>query len=164
MNSEKSSVIPETISSSSTTISKPDKYFLELSLKRDVGGVKLFIKSPVNFKFMAQENSERTCGGVKCFASKVETLSNVRGYCYQTGSVYDLFLYDNKPNLAILLAKDLKNGVTFNFGEFPISESGIKDWIAQFKEQAKQIYLSYCKPISYTVKFSAETVETEQHN
>ena len=64
-------------------------------------------------------------------------------------------------NLSMLLARDLKSGVTFNFGVMPIGEEKIAEYLATFKNQVKMIYLSYMKPVSISMVISTETVERE---
>ena len=63
----------------------------------------------------------------------------------------------------MLLAKNINNGVKFDFGAFPMSENKVKDWIDKFKKQTKILYLTYCKKLNITTIITTHTVEEENH-
>ncbi len=135
----------------------------ELEVERNPEtGLNIKIKCPLNLKFLS---TEEHIGGFKfarvdCSYPKKETLQGIPGRFY-TDTVLE---YDNEPNLSFFLAKNLKEGVTFNFGLFPISDEKLLNWIKKFKIQTKIIYLTYCKPFKVRVRFSSETIESEIHD
>lgn len=118
--------------------------------------------SPELWAFLRHESGQKiNIGGVKCFRPKNDQLQGVRGYFIPDGNVFET---EEGPNLNLLLAVDIDKGITFDFGQFPISESRMRDWIAKFKEQVKIIYLTYIKPIDVRVTFNTQTVESEFHD
>lgn len=150
----------------SETVKKNNTELCKLKLSTTPSkGFEIFIQSNHNFSFLAEKGGNTfALGNVKCFKPRGGDgfqLAGVAGY-FQTGAM--TFESDGRLNLSILLAQDLEKGVTFNFGVFPLAEDKIMDYISKFKEQIKMIYLTYMKPVSVSVTFSTETVETENHD
>jgi len=129
-------------------------------------GFEIFLQSEYDFNklFAAKGDKTFNLGGVKCGIPRNGDgyqLQGVRGY-FNTHS--ETFEYEGFLNLSLLLAKDIKNGVTFNFGVFPISQEKIQQYAENFKQQVKMIYLTYMKTIKYSVVFNTVTIEEEQHD
>lgn len=122
----------------------------------------LSLKSEISFLSLARKDRNATfkIGGVDCFYAVKERISGVNGNFYAD----NLMEYNDFPNLNLLLAKGLKEGVVFNFGVFPISDDKIQNFCEQLKNQAKIIYLTYFKPIDITVTVTSSTVENESHD
>lgn len=97
-------------------------------------------------------------GGIECFAPKADNLLGVPGYFIPD----NIFEYDNKPNMAMFLAKNLSQGVTFNFGQFPISNSKMYQWKEEIKKQAKIFFLAYVKPVGYSAEINTINIEQEK--
>lgn len=143
----------------SKTIDKCPLIDLKIN-KNTEEGLRITLSSPVNWDFLAQKGqSVFKLGGVPCYRPRQETLRDVNGF-FVSDNVYE---YNDYPNLNLLLATGIKNGVTFDFGVFPISESKIRNWAVKFKEQVKMIYLTHAKPVYLHVKISTQTVEDEIH-
>lgn len=149
-----------------TTISKSGKTLIEANVRRDDDGVKLYIKGYNQFKVLRDENkdSEVIIAGVRCYRPKAETLYGVNGVIRPSTNLYECFLYDSRPNLCVLLAKNLAEGVTFNFGNFPLSEEMIEDWSKKFAAQVKMLFLTYCRQYDYSIRITTQTVENEVHD
>ena len=125
-------------------------------------GFQIYLQSDHNFQIFASP-SEKTfnLGGVRCSMPRNgdgSTLNGVQGYF---STVSDRFVLENLFNLSLLLARDLKSGVTFNFGVIPIGEEKIVEYLSSFRNQVKQVYLSYMKAINITMLITTETVERE---
>lgn len=136
---------------------------LSVRVKRDDKlGLQLMVKSSIDWGQFKGDGISNI-SGVACFNPRDSRAKGVSGY-FHRGAGYDVLYYENLPNLIILLAKDINDGVTFNLGMFPISEDSIKKWTAALKEQVKVLYLTYCKPFEIRVEFSTQTVEIEQHD
>ncbi|MEK6878428.1 MAG: hypothetical protein AABY22_02410 [Nanoarchaeota archaeon] len=136
------------------------KILLEITVSRDSQGLKIYLKSIQNWGAFIQENSgEVEIGKVKCFLSKTGGVEGVPGYFIAS----DVFEYNEYPNMNMLLAKNINNGVKFDFWAFPMSENKVKDWIDKFKKQTKILYLTYCKKLNITTIITTHTVEEENH-
>lgn len=143
-----------------TTISKGKNILVEVNIKRDDSGVKLYIKGFNDFKVLRHsEEKEMTFAGVRCFVPKADRLYAVNGSFYVTSTLENAFMYDGLPNLCVLLAKNLKDGVTFNFGTFPLNEEMIKKWMEEFNAQVKSIYLHYCRQYNISMRISTQMIE-----
>lgn len=129
----------------------------ELSVSRDANGLAFQIKSQVNWAaFFGRKDDIFSLVGVECFVPMQSQFPNIEAYFQQAG-----WQCEDMPNLAILLAKDISNGVTFNFGKVPVSEEKIIKWVAQFKNLIKNLYFTYVKPVNVHVNITAEIVEKE---
>jgi hypothetical protein len=127
-------------------------------------GLQLHVKSPKDWSlFRSNDGKLSNVGGVACYVPRNERVEGI-GASFARTTGYDILYYQGLPNLVILLAKDLNEGVTFNLGMFPIAEEVIKRWGEQLKEQVKSLYLTYCKPFKYRIEFTTVTVEVEQHD
>lgn len=156
----------ETTKSVEAKDSKGRKIILfDIEVYRTVSkGFQINVKSERDWSFLARKNENRTAmlGGVKCFLPKQDYLEGVDGY-FMVGdnSSYD---YDNRPNLGLLLACNLKEGVSFNFGHFPIAKERIETWVNEFKKRVKNLYLTYCNDVGIRFRITSETIETECHD
>jgi hypothetical protein len=123
-------------------------------------GLKIFLQSNHNFNFLADLGERKMkIGGVECYVPRNGDGSNIPGVpgvfrCSKTD-----FFADGQPNLSLLLARKLKEGVTFNFGVFPIGEDKVTEFLQQFKLQVKTLYLTYLKPVNQEMVITTETVE-----
>lgn len=132
-----------------------------VEIKRDKeGGLKITLQSDPNlWSFMRREGETiYSFAGVPCFYPKSSNLQGVNSYFMTDEQFYE---FENYPNLAMLLARDIGQGVTFSFGAFPVSEQKLQEWVRLLKEQVKIIYLSYIKPVDVVVEISAQTVERD---
>lgn len=150
------------VPTAATTISKAGKKILDLEINRDPEkGLVIKITSPISWKALRHKNNRSiTIGGVKCFYPAVDRIDGAAAR-FVADNVYE---YDSQPNMALLLAENLSNGVTFNFGLFPISEDKIKDWVNKFKQEAKLVYLTCIKAYSVRLVITSKTIETENHD
>lgn len=123
-------------------------------------GLEFYLQSDMNFQLFANPSDKYfNLGGVKCFFPRngdASNLNGVNGY-FSTGS--DKFQVENMLNLSLLLARDLKAGVTFNFGIMPIGEEKIAEYLTHFRNQVKMIYLSYMKPVSIRMDITTQVIE-----
>lgn len=134
-----------------------------VEIKRDKeGGLQITLQSdPRLWSFMKRDDETTyNFAGVTCFLPKSANLQGVHAYFMSDDPRYEV---ENYPNLAMLLAVDIGNGVTFNFGAFPVSEQKLQEWVRLLKEQVKIIYLSYIKPVDMVVDITANTVERDIH-
>lgn len=128
-------------------------------------GVEFYIQSNQScWQQFADMKNSFTLGGVKCFAPKQGNGAGLGGVNGHFNTNKDNFFQDGTINLSVLLAHSMKEGATFNFGVFPITEEKIDELLASMKQNLKMIYLQYCKPIRKTVIISTETVEVEEHD
>lgn len=122
-------------------------------------GLIIFIQSSLNWSVFAKhpnnDEYEFQLGGVKCYVPKEMRLENVLGQFY-TENVWE---FDDYPNLSLLLAKGIKEGVTFNFGILAVSDEKIAAFINNLKLQAKMLYFTYLKPVDVEASFTTEIVE-----
>lgn len=125
-------------------------------------GLQIKLQSQERFwkLFRRDLNETVTIGRVKCYLPKQDELPGVPGYF----AAQDTFDFEQHPNLNMLLAKDIEDGVTFDFGAYPISDKKIVSWIDMLKKQVKIIYLTYLKPRDVRVIVSSQTVEQEEHD
>jgi hypothetical protein len=75
----------------------------------------------------------------------------------------DNFIFEEFPNMTMLLASDLSRGVTFNFGKIPVSEKKLNEWKDEFEKQVRIIYLTYIKPVNIRASFTTSTVSSTFH-
>jgi len=124
-------------------------------------GLQIELSSPIDWRFLYSPNGKiLNVGGVKCFQPRTDRVPEVDSRFY-TDDVYE---YDGNPNLIMLLAQDIKNGVTFNFGHMPISPEKTNQWAERLYQDVKILYLKYCKPFQMKVRITTETIENEEHN
>ena len=137
---------------------------LEFAVKRDSeSGFQIFLKGQKDiWKTLKNEaiNNPVMIGGVKCDYPRNESLKNIQGYFL----VENRYECEDSLNLTLLLAKDIEQGVTFNFGYVPISDDRLYDLRDKLKEQVKRIYLQYIKPVDTRVFFNTSTCEEEIHD
>ena len=123
-------------------------------------GLEIFLQSNHNFSMFGDaKQGTFKIGGVECVIPRNgngSQLPGVPGYFYTEKERYQV---ENYLNLSMLLAKDLKSGVVFSFGVFPISDDKIRELGDNWRTQAKLIYLTYLRPFSVSVVVSTETVE-----
>src|ERR1017187_5624911 len=118
------------------------RQILKASIKRNnIVGLQIELQSCEDWSFLSDKHM-RTIGNIPCYFPAQETLDGVKGYFVAS----NVHIYNNLPNLQLLLARDIKNGVKFNFGMIPMSDSKVLEWLALFKEQVKVLYLTYLKP------------------
>jgi hypothetical protein len=134
---------------------------LEIRVSRtSAKGLEFFIRSTKEWSLVG--NSDMTCviGGVECYYPQNMHVQD----CIGRFGIDDVFDFGDTPNLTMLLAKNIKEGVTFNFGKYPISEEKIKNWLQTFKEQAKCLYFTYIKDIDISVIFTTNLVENDRQD
>lgn len=138
---------------------------LEINVSRtEERGLEISLKSDANFLFNSwfdRRDYDNTIGGVLCARARNDYLEEFGGKFYRDNMFED---GDGNPNLTLLLARDIKNGVVFKFGHFPISDKQILNWANKFKAQTKALYLTYMKEVKLSVVITTETVEREPHN
>lgn len=128
-------------------------------------GFEIFLQSPHNFSIFAANTKDTfKLGNVDCYLPRHGDGSQLNGVNGIFITEKDRFQRDNFFNLALLLARDIDKGVTFNFGVFPISEEKITEYLQNFKQQIKMLYLTYMKPIGISVIINTQTVEVEGHD
>lgn len=134
---------------------------VNMAVKRDNEGLRITLQSPIDFKILKRGPKNLfTLGNVSCFAPRVEKIEELDSV-FSTSQSYEV---DGLPNLTMLLAESIKSGVTFVFPPMPISDTKIKEWMEQFKKDAKILFLKYVKPVDYSVNITSETIEREQHD
>jgi hypothetical protein len=107
-------------------------------------------------QFRHQDESLCTIAGVKCYRPKQDIMLNdIRGR-FVIDSVHE---YDEYPNLMLIMAKDIETGVTFDFGNVPMSESRCYSWADNLKYQLTTLYLAYVKPVNIKATFTTQIVE-----
>ena len=133
---------------------------IEIKIQRtSKDGLQIFLKSDLEWSIFS--NTERSCkiGGIFCYYPKQEQIED----CPGKFGVDDMFDYGGDfPNLTILLAKNIKEGATFNFGKYPVSQDRIGYWLQKFKEQTKIIYFTYFKEFDISMVFTTSIVENER--
>lgn len=148
------------------SLSQPDikkvssETILELIFNRSKDGdFKIHLKSPIDWSTLRLKGDNRslTVGGVSCYRPYQERLPGINS-CFHS----DYFEYENYPNMLMLLAKGLDEGVSFNFGMIPVSNEKIKDWAEKFKMEAKKLYIAYVKPFSLKLTITSAIVEREE--
>jgi hypothetical protein len=132
---------------------------VNMGVKRDNDGLKISLQSPINFKIL-QKKERFNLGGIVCFAPRQQNVDGLDSV-FSTEQSYQV---DGLPNLTMLLAENLKSGVTFQFPPMPISDTKIKEWMEQFKKDAKVLFLTYVKPVDYSVIITSQTIECERHD
>lgn len=142
---------------------KEKEICLEARILRDgkTGEIMVSVKSPKNWSAI-YDKSQRTIvwAGIECYLPQTSGLFGLRS---KFSPDYHDMWYNDYPNLMVLLAKDINNGVTFKFGAFPVAQERMEDWARLLKEEAKIIFLSYLKPFDIIVKITCETIENEIH-
>ena len=136
---------------------------LQVRVERDaVHGLRITIQSFLDWsQFARSKDSFMKIGGVDCYTPKQERINIGQGGYFSTNpSDWSL---DDFPNLSMLLAKDIQNGATFNFGLIAVSDERLKEWLINLKTQVKVLYLTYIKPFDVEVDITSETVERERH-
>ncbi len=124
-------------------------------------GLTVYVQSIIDWSTFKDDNGEYfDLGGQKCSFPKNNKLDNVPGQ-FRMESIWE---FDDCPNLSIFLARDLEQGVTFKFGFVAVSDEKIFSWIANLKQQAKILYLTYLKPVDVEVNISTQTVEKQKHD
>lgn len=123
-------------------------------------GLRIYLQSPLDWSlFAADKQALFTLGGVECRVPRSNKLPNVPGH-FRADNVFD---YDDYPNLCLLLAKNLQEGVWFDFGLMAISDDRLIHWAGNLKCQVKILYLTHLKPVNIEIQFTAATVEKESH-
>lgn len=111
--------------------------------------------------FAAENGKTFILGGVTCFTPRKSQIED----CGAFFLTENILIYNNEyPNLSILLAKDIENGVTFDFGIIPISSERLTLIQQLLEEQIRMLYLSYLKPKRHSVRITTETVTEEIHD
>lgn len=133
---------------------------IRLNIQRADGEIKIVLASPIDWSVFAnKDKGVFKLGGRECFYPKINNDSLSESGVKGLFSTDPYFMIENQPNLSLLLAKDLKGGVTFNFGAVPIPESKLATYINSFKEQVKTLYHLYLKPVDVSVNITTELVE-----
>ena len=132
---------------------------MELRKGRD-GVLRIFLQgdSSIYAQFKADGEMTFKLGGVVCYRPRQELL---RGVCGRFHMDANSFEFDGYPNLCILLAKDLTNGVEFNFGAMPISQPKLREWAENLATQVKVIFLTYVREVDIRVEVNSKVVEFE---
>jgi hypothetical protein len=127
-------------------------------------GFQIKLKSSRNFKFLRDSGNDKTfkLGGVDCYLPRGGNGYELPGVPGQFRTEKDMFHINGYLNLSLLLARDLKDGVVFNFGTFPVSDDKIEELAMNFKNQIKIIWATYMRDISIAMEFSATIVENEE--
>lgn len=136
-----------------------ERKIVTIRISRDDDGMRIYMQSPVDWKIMKRER-KFNLGGVPCFQPTMEQVEGLDSFF----SIEQYFESNGMPNLSMLLAENIKQGVTFSFPPYPISETKIKRWAEQFKQDAKVLYLTYVKPVDFSVIITSTTVERENHD
>jgi hypothetical protein len=142
------------------------RQLLRATIRRGEDGLKIDLSSPIDWSIFAQKNKGyMKLGGIDCFIPKGDDLAQSIAEVGVRGSfgVGAAFIDLNYPNLTLLLAKDINQGVTFNFGLVPISDSKLELFVTNLREQVKTLYLSYLRPVERTVIINAQTIESTIH-
>ncbi len=125
-------------------------------------GLKLAIQSNIDLDIFKRGDGRliKICG-VPCSMAREEHYDGLAGRFYND-NIWDL---DGAsiPNLSMLLAENIREGVVFNMGVFPISEEKITTYISNLKQSFKVLYLSFLKEINEEVEISIATVDREKH-
>ena len=128
-------------------------------------GFEIYLQSNYSFAlFASPRDGNFKLGGVECYMPRNGNGGQLNGVNGTFLTEKDRFQHDGYLNLSMLLAKDLAKGVTFNFGVFPISEDKITEYLQNFKQQVKMLFLTYMKPINISVIINTSTVEVENHD
>ncbi len=132
---------------------------VNMAVKRTDDGLRITLQSPIDFKILKRPQ-KFTLGNVTCFNPRQEQVDGIDSF-FSTAQSYEV---NGMPNLTMLLAENLKSGVTFVFPPMPISDKKIREWIEQFREDAKILFLTYVKPVDYSVVITSQTIERETHD
>lgn len=131
---------------------------LRVNIKKDPNrGLLIHMQSPIEWKMLKDLSKDGTYnfGKVRCHFPLKDSLDDIPGY-FRRDAGYE---FGDYPNLTLLLAERLKDGVTFEFGLFPITDEKINAWSASFKEQVMAIYCNYLKPAEWDMTFTTHMVE-----
>lgn len=136
--------------------------FAEVDFSRDENAHLIIKIKGKNYwsQFYREDMSTVRIAGVLCHRPKFEQLEEARAYFVMDNS----FQYNDAPNLMLLLAKDIEQGVTFDFGIVPISESRCYVWAEQLHYAMKALYTAYVKPVNIRATFTTQLVEKETIN
>ncbi len=126
-------------------------------------GFQIYVQSNHNFAFLASQGKQETWkfGGIDCLHPRQGSGSQLPGVPGYFDCGKDRFFVEGNMNLSLLLAKNIKDGVTFSFGLLPIGEDKLNEYIQLMKTQVKLIYLTYMRRISVSAPFTTSIIETE---
>lgn len=136
-----------------TNEEKTDR-ILTVEVRRNAShGLQIFVQSDKDWSQFREETGKTSViSGVVCHHPKADNFKGIQsGFVRANG--YDTLFYGGMPNLIILLARDIKAGVTFNLGMFPIQTEMIKSWGELLDGEIKRVYNNYCKPFKMSVEF-----------
>lgn len=145
-----------TVIDSSATQRVDNNKILSIGFKRDNNTFQIRLKSPINWGFLSKDG-KFGIGGITCNRPRLDRIEETDS-CFSMENNYE---FDNKPNLSMLLAQQIKDGVTFNFAPIPISDVKVKAWIQQMKDDAKILYIKYAKPLDIEVEITSHVIERE---
>lgn len=138
------------------------KRLISVKITRDKdGGLSITLTGDSTlWKPFRRDDETYTFAGQKCFYPAQMELRGVRGMFDLENQAYES---NGFPNLAMLLACDMDNGATFNFGAFPVSEQKLYEWTNLLKQQVKCIFCAYIKPVNVEMEVTCATIEVESH-
>lgn len=135
---------------------------IDIAIERDSStNLKISLKSNQNWATFARSETETFfLGGVECFIPKQNQIEGVDGNFSVDNSNY---MVKGFVNLSLLLAKDIKNGVVFNFGAVPITEEGMISFFEKFRFASKILYLNCLKPLTMKATITCQIIEKEEY-
>ena len=146
------------------TVTSNGSRLLKLRIVKDPDkGLLIEAQSSVDFRMLRSPNNKKMVfAGVQCFHPFTsELLQGLRSYFFPNDNQENRLFYGDYPNLMILLAEKLKEGVVFQMGLYPVSQETILNWIQLLKEEVKILYHLYIKSFDVEVEFTTKIVEKE---
>jgi hypothetical protein len=138
------------------------KQLMHTRLLRDDVGLKLELKSEVNFGALFKTSSVLV-GGVEIRARDELVSWPPTAVWLLKASLFDTAtLSDNhspKINAAFLGAVGLANGVAFDLGNRPMSADRLRRFVTEFNELVKTVYRLYLKPVNLQVTITTSESE-----
>jgi hypothetical protein len=150
----------ETIASESFKKDNGRKGFKIRAVRHPKEGLNLIMNSSVDFDiFKRRDGKKITIGGVSCVLPRQQDYPGIE--CpFVSDSNWE---FDGVPNLTLILAEGIREGVTFSLGVFPISEEKITNYLQKMKESVSRLYLGHCKELDVTCNITFETIQREIH-
>lgn len=146
-----------TIEQNESLVKKNPCQFITMGVKRDDDGLRIKLQSVVDWKCL-KSPKKFVLGSVPCYHPRQERLEGIDSI-FSTAQSHEI---EGLPNLTLLLAENIKQGVTFFFPPVPISDERIKVWAEQFRNDCKILYHLYIKPREFTVEITTRIVETDK--
>lgn len=151
----------ETITERETISKKVSSPIIEFNIVRTLDGVEMKVKSPTFEKFFALSGED---GGVSQWHGyRAYLLPQLEANHRTMLNMWrqDMLIVNGFPNLSFLRIKGLSEGVTMKIPQV-YSRAEIMKFIRLFKQESKEIYAQYIKPVNVNVEIITETTRMSE--